>query len=427
MKLSRKLGTLLLGTALLAAATPLEMLLKPKEQEELGQEVREYYDAFEKGDGLAKAKSALAESLQKHNEKLSKKAKEDVDVLSSTEDLAAIFAFSREYPKRSAVGKVSDFSADTRIGFPVEYALLAPKSYKPGKGALPLVLIIPDEGDGRAKMARKQLDEDWMLGELRDGAVLAALTMPEDVSLWGKSGGGDKLGGLETVMFALRQICVDYEIDSDRVFLAGHGAGVAAAVDVANVFPFVFAGVIGRAGDLGDVAPTNFRNLPSYFAGGGSGVSRFAEAAGKLDYKNVTVKPAALLDDVWKWIQSTKRVANPTAISFAPTSQIGGCYWLSIDGFDPESEGKPEITAEIDREKNVIAITSKGIRSATLMFNDALVDLDREVLVICNGVDHKDTFKRNLSTALDQYFRSNDAGRIYTNYQFYDLTEEEGN
>ena len=42
-------------------------------------------------------------------------------------------------------------------------------------------------------------------------------------------------------------------------------------------------------------------------------------------------------------------------------------------------------------------------------------------------MDHKDKFKRNLSTALDQYFRSNDAGRIYTNFQLYDLPEDEGN
>lgn len=426
MKLTRKLGMLLLGTALLAAAAPLEMRLKPKEQESLGKDVRAYYEAVAESDGIADAKSELGEAFQKHNEKLSKKAKEDVDLLASTEDLAAIFGYSREYPKRSPVGKVVEFSAETFLGIPVEYSLMAPKKYKPGKGSLPLILIIPDEGEDRAESAREQIDIDWMLGELRDDVVIASLVMPADVGLWAQRG-GDSMGGLETIMFALRQIRADYDIDSNRIFLAGHGAGVAAAVEIGNIFPYVFAGIIGRSGDVGETSPTNFRNLPTYFAGGGSGVTKFEEAAGKLEYKNVTVKPDARLEDVWKWVQSTVRNANPASISFAPTTPVGGCYWLSIEGFDPEAEDKPEITAEIDREKNVIAITSKGIRTVTLMFNDELVDLDREVLVICNGVDHKDKFKRNLSTALDQYFRSNDAGRIYTNFQLYDLPEDEGN
>jgi len=425
MKTTQKLGALLLGTALLAAAAPIEMRLKPKDQENLGKEVRAYYDAYNKSDGIAKAKASLAEALAKQNKKLSKKAKEEVDLMASPEDLAAIFTASKEYPKRSPTGRITEFSPDTFFGEPVNYSLLAPKSYKASKGAMPLILIIPGESEKPKETQlspKAELEEEWMMGELRDGAIIAALEMPEDLSLW-SGAGGDQLGGLETVMFALRQIRQDYAIDADRIYLAGHGAGVAAAADIANVFPYIFAGVIGRAGDLGPTSPANFRNLPTLFAGGGSGVTAFADAAGTLGYDNVTVKPEARLEDVWKWVQATKRDSNPSAITFAPTTNIGGCYWLTADGFDPEAEDKPEILAEIDREKNAIVITSKGVLSVTLMLNDALVDLDKEVLVICNGVDHKDTFQRNLTTALEQFFNSNDPGRIYTTYQLYDLPE----
>jgi hypothetical protein len=429
MKLTRKLGALLFGTALLAAAAPLEMRLKAKDQQNLGKEVRSYYDAFKAKKDIAKAKVKLVDAIAKQNKKLSKKAKTDIDLLASPEDLQAIFAASQVFPKRSVGGKVVNFSADTFLGEPVKYSLVAPKGYKASKGALPLILIIPSESEDPGKTQKdpgKELDEEWMLGDLRGNAVLASLEMPADPGLWGRRG-GDQLGGLETVMFALRDIRSNYSIDADQIFLAGHGAGVGAAVEIANVFPYIFAGVIGRSGDLDKTAPTNFRDLPTLFAGGGSAVTAFEDAAKELGYENVNVKPDARLEDIWKWVQATRRDSNPSAISFAPTTNIGGCYWLTAEGFDPEADEKPELTAEIDREKNVIAITSKGISKVTLMLNDALVDLDKEVLVICNGVEHKDTFRRNLTTALEQFFNSNDAGRIYTAFQVYDLPEPKSN
>ena len=425
MKLTRKLGALLLGTALLAAAAPLEMYLKPKDQAKLGDSVRDYYDSVAAKKDIAKTRAALVEAIAKQNKKLSKKAKKEVDLLSSSEDLAAIFAAAKEYPKRSPSGRVTEFSKDTFLDEPVEYSLYAPKGYKASKGSLPLILIIPSDTDEPKKTQKdpdKELDEEWMLGDLRNNAVLAALQMPEDPSLWSVRG-MSKLGGIETVMFALREIRQEYSIDPDRIYLAGRGAGVAAAADIANEFPFIFAGVIGRSGDLGPVSPTNFRNLATFFAGGGSGVSTFAEEAGKLDYENVTVKPDARLEDVWAWVQKTVRVANPSAVTFAPVTNNGSSYWISCDGFDPDAEEKPEISAEIDREKNIVVVTSRGIATVTLSFNDALVDLDREVTVICNGVTHKDKFRRNLTQALDVFHRSNDYRRIYTASQVYDLPE----
>ncbi len=190
MKLTSKLGATLMGAALIAAASPLEVQLKEKDQEALGKEIRTYCDAYDKTEGVAEALRELGESIAKHNKKLSKKAKTDIDLLASPEDLAAMFALSKEYPKRSPSGKVNDFSADTFLGEPVQYELHAPKGYKASKGALPLILIVPDEGE----KPEEHLNEDWTLGDLRNNAVIAALVMPKDPSLWSKRG-GDVLGG----------------------------------------------------------------------------------------------------------------------------------------------------------------------------------------------------------------------------------------
>ena len=45
------------------------------------------------------------------------------------------------------------------------------------------------------------------------------------------------------------------------------------------------------------------------------------------------------------------------------------------------------------------------------------------VTVVCNGVEHKDTFGRNLSTALDQFYNSNDWSRVYTAFKVYDIPD----
>jgi hypothetical protein len=429
MKTHRKIAALFLGAALMAAAPPIEALLKSTDQEKLGKLVTEYYDALAKKEGIAEAKTDLAEEITKWDEKLSKKEKEEVALLASPEDVEAIFAFSKVYDKSQRTGRVTDVEAPTFLkdsngeSIPVKYSYHAPKAYKASKGSVPLILIIPDDKDEPARC----LDDQWLLSEIRNGAVIAAVQMPKDPSLWGVSGMG-QMGGLETVMFALRDLTKNFAIDGDRVYLSGHGPGVAAAVNIANVFPHIFAGVIGRSGDMGETSPTNFRNLPCLFAGGGSNVSTFEAKARELNYESVTVNADARAEDVWTWIEANPRNANPAKISFAPTSQMGtSSYWVTASGYDLDAEVKPEITVEVDKAANRVEITSTGISTVTLWFNDAIVDLDRDVTVVCNGEEYTDTFGRSLSTALDQFFRSNDASRVYTTGKVYDLPEIKGN
>lgn len=423
MKTHRKLAALILGAVLVAAAPPLDMVLKEKEREDVGELLQEYYKAYKEKEGLADAKADLADEIAKIEGKLNKKSDKKIELLSLTDDVRSIFAMAKEVDKRPKTGKVVDVSADTFLGKPVEYAVHAPKAYKPSKGSVPLILIIPEEGVEPARC----LDDQWLLSEIRNGAVIAAVKMPEDPSLWGTSS-RDPAGGLETVMFALRDLTQTYAIDSDRVYLAGHGQGVAAAMDIAAIFPYVFAGVIGRSGDMGETTPTNFGNLPCYFTGGGSNVSTFESKAREAGLESVTINAEGRAEDVWKWIEETTRNASPETISFAPTTLMGtSAYWLTVTGYDLETEVKPEITVKVDKATNTIDVQATGILSVTLYFNDAIVDLDREVTVVCNGESYTDTFERSLSVALDQFYRSNDPSRVYTAGKVYDIPEADGN
>ena len=414
MKPTRRLALLLATAALVAAAAPREMLLKERDHSSLGKKIGEYYEARAEAKGISEAKADLAEAIAKLEKKLEKK---DVDdFLALHEDVAASFAASKSFDARPKLGKVTDETYSAFGRFDIEYSYHAPKGYKSKDGPLPLVLIVPGEGEEPGR----HLDELWNLPDLRNGAILVALKMPDDPELWGVSGQGS-VGGVETVMFALRAVRETFFVDVDRTFLAGHGAGVAAAAEIAAIFPYIFAGVVGRQGDLNELSPTNFRNLPCFFAGGGGNVTAFAEAAAELDYEGIDVQPDASEADVAAFLLETTRAANPASITFAPTTPIGSCYWLTAEGYDPEED--PEITATIDREKNAIAITARGITTATLYLNDGLVDLGREVTVVCNGVEHKDSFGRNLEIALDQFYNSGDWSRIYTALKVYDLPE----
>ena len=255
---------LLLATAaLVAAAVPREMVLKERDHSSIGEKIGEYYEARAASKGISEAKSDLGEAIAKLDKKLAKK--DQGVLLGLPEDLAACFAASKTVEGRPKTGKVIEAEYDARGRYTIEYAYHAPKGYKAKDGAVPLVLCIPDEGEEPARY----LDEDWNLPDLRNGAVLVAIQMPDDLTTWGTTGGPSGPGGVESVMFALRSIRETFVVDVDRTFLAGTGAGASAAVDVAAMFPYLFAGVVGRQGDLAEgTSPKNFRNLPVLLAGG---------------------------------------------------------------------------------------------------------------------------------------------------------------
>ena len=73
------------------------------------------------------------------------------------------------------------------------------------------------------------------------------------------------------VLMALRDACKRFNIDSNRVFLAGHGSGGDAAFDIGNAHPDLFAGVIPITGQIQNLAIKIWRNgrqLPWYIVSG---------------------------------------------------------------------------------------------------------------------------------------------------------------
>jgi pimeloyl-ACP methyl ester carboxylesterase len=73
------------------------------------------------------------------------------------------------------------------------------------------------------------------------------------------------------VQMALRDARKRFNVDSNRVFLAGHGSGGDAAFDIGNAHPDLFAGVIPIAGQIQNLAVKIWRNgreIPWYIVSG---------------------------------------------------------------------------------------------------------------------------------------------------------------
>ena len=428
MRLNSKVSPLLALLVLASAAGQDELLLKDSDHRKLGKEIAGCIEAFSEGKGRIKAEEDLQEALDKWKKK---KPFKERDPLSAVNDLGACLWYANDYDRKKVTkGKVKTYSIETGppFDYEFEYCVWAPSSYKAKSGPYPLILCIPDAG----QRSFDHLTEDWALGEIRDEAIIAVISMPEDQDAWNQIGSSGSPGGLANLFTVFKEMTRNYAVDFDKVFIAGKGAGVSAALELAQFFPDRFAGVIGRTGDAGDASYANYRNLPVFFAGGGAKASAFAEAMESEGFAETVIQPDAGEQEVFSWIKATKRDANPKAVTLAPKLPFPNkAYWLEVPVAE-EVEGRV-ITAELDTSLNQITIEAKHVSSVTLYFNDILVDMDRPVTVICNGVKNEDLIPRSFSVMMRLiYSARNDAGRFYTASREYDIPqiaeedEEEG-
>lgn len=437
--LARALGWAM--AAPLLGALPLVLtqeVLKDKDHEKLGEGISDYFEAKRESDGISDARDDLRAALikigKKHAERKASEEEQLQAALSLSADLGKALYYSTDYSKtaRGVKGgkvEVKDFEFNR---LPFEYAVHAPKGYKPGNGPFPLLLCIPGlQGDGNQR-AQDHITEDWINSDLRSSAVIVAIQMPERsdpaerIAAWtaliNEDGTG---GGVAAILSVLRVIRENYAIDPERTYLSGRGPGALAAVEVAAMYPHVFAGVIARTGDIGTTAATNFRNLPTLLTGG-SNSTAFKDACVEAGHDNCMIKADLKEEDIVAWIGENARDSNPTGVSFGPVRPFSSkAYWLAV----PPGE-KPEgsrISAEVDRETNTITVESEKIDRVTLFFNDQIVDLGKPITITLNGEETQQIVPRDFAHALElAYIGTSDAGRFYVAERSFDIAVEAG-
>ena len=387
--------------------------LKDNDLKRLAKTFNDYIEASVAREGVLNAENEVEKALGKLGRKLRKAPVQDV--LASPLDLGRALWMSREYGnKRVKFGSIQDGEYDVTVpggDGPLKYAILAPADYDKGKKkSWPLVLCIPDVDENH----RETLLENWADGDLHKEVILVCPEMPEDVDKWGE------MPGVGTMLILFRAIYEDWAIDYNQVFLAGRGAGVDAALSIAGKFPELFAGVIGRAGDAKHATSENFSNLPTWFSGGGSGVTAWAEAIKAEGWENCTVDPSGREKEILGWLNDTHRNGVPAEVTLVPGRPFPTrAYWVEVPAGD---EDGGLVKARVERDSNTIHVEATLVPSVTLLFNDLLVDLSKPVKVVINGVEHTDLLPRSYRTCLKLIFRgTNDPGRIFVAMKTYSV------
>ncbi len=427
----------ILGIGVLLAALPLstqaslgapaadnEPVLQEREHKSLGELLSKWIAAH--SDPRTDRVEAQ-EDLREEFGKLEKRRTGDRPMLALTHDLGRVLWHAQGYAgQRVRPGMETVDTKATGFGSPLQYAISVPSAYKPRGGvSYPLLLILPDvETPGQPAGPSQFLTENFKDAALRDGALLVSVGMPKDPETWDQLGAPGAAGGVAAVLTVYSEVTRKYAVNFDRIYLVGHGAGVAAAMAIAEKFPDRFAGVIGRRGDAAELPAGNFRNLPTLFAGGGARASAFEEACKAAGHENVTVAPDADEADIWAWIEKHPRQANPQEVVLVPGAPFPNkAYWIEV----PASDGATPATvnAKVDRESNTITIDAQGVAEVTVYFNDVLVDLDRAIKVVCNGKEQpEEIIPRNFNTFLDLVFGGrNDPGKIHVARKRYDVSQ----
>lgn len=400
-----RLSLLLAGALSIPLVQDAEPFLKDSDLKKLAGALGDYIEASVAQEKVLEAESDVQEEMDKLAKKLRKAPV--ADILASPADLGRALWLSYGYDKaRVKGGAVEDreavqgpFTKDS----PLKYTMLAPAGYDKGKSkSWPLILCIPDEGE----TPQEHLLQNWESTDLRDQVILACPEMPANSSDW--------LGtpGVATALILFRTIYEEWAIDFDQVYLAGRGAGVEAALSIAGKFPERFAGVIGRAGDAGAADPGNFSNVATWFAGGGAGVTAWADKIKELGFENCTVTPDGREPEILSWMAGVRRPSAPEKVILVPGRPFPTrSYWIQVEAGDEEGA---RVEASVDRATNTITIEADVVPRVTVLFNDQLVDLSKPVKVVVNGVENEDQLPRSFRTCLNLIFRgTSDPGRVF--------------
>lgn len=404
--------------ALSALASSTDDALKPADIKKLGKDVADYFEAKDKSEGIDKAYQEIADAVDKAEKRLGGKS-----ALTLVEDWEQVFYQARLESLGNALkvrkGKPHEASAALPGGNESSFAVALPSSYNPKKGPYPLFLVLAPAGTEPLAL----LEEQWADADLLSESIVLAPKLPDDPAVWGEITTASGPGGVATIMSLYGQFLRQFPIDMDRVFLVGYGAGGATAARVAGLYPHLFAGLV-TVDPQGAIDPTNFKSLPTLVVGGTEDGKALLERIGELGYDNASARESATPADFQAWTAEHVRVPYPEEIVFAPlTAYTTSAHWISVDGVD--LEGGARVRARLDRTANAVVVDAEKVTLVRLFFNDRLVDMDRPVDVIVNGVSKKALIDRNKRLMLDLNYQLGDWGRVFTNRLPFDVPTEE--
>jgi predicted esterase len=261
------------------------------------------------------------------------------------------------------------------------------------------------------------------------------------------------------VLTALGELGSELSIDPDRIYLDGMSMGAGGAFRLAEHYPDRWAAIgprcnfpemrLNKDKTYQTLYPENYRHLPVYWVVGAkderipidlcrAGRDAIQAAGGELVYREFPEgghdwgleKDAAVLD----WYEHHRRTPYPEEVLFRNHEKIfPRAYWVEIlkrteahslvtvhmDMKNGESERRteyyPPALVRARRSGNTLTVTCEEVKELRLFLDDALVDLDKPVLIVVNGKKlHDAPVKRSVEVLLEEAHRRRDTSMTFT-------------
>jgi len=306
-----------------------------------------------------------------------------------------------------------------------------PEKYN-GKTPYPLVFRLHGSGGDADNYSQA-----WTSVPTADRFIAVSPTIPSADRI-----GWNQKGAAELLDLAYQHMLANYNIDTDRVYLAGYSAGGGGAFLYAQAWPHRVAAIFSRSrlwckfhkdwdgcmavlryvpgfyvvglGDKEDRVE-GFRRAEAFFKKRGYPAEfRFVENHGH-EYMPEFDREG------FPFLLKQRRIAPPKefhAFFFQYSDQsektralFATQYWLTAAKFDPRGTA---VTVRV--EGNTVRIEGKGLASGVLRLNDELVDLDQDVVVMLDDKEvHRGRVERSVRFLLDEFERVRDPKRLYWN------------
>ena len=195
------------------------------------------------------------------------------------------------------------------------------------------------------------------------------------------------------------------DVNPDRVYLTGYSAGGDGVYQLAPRMADQFASAAMMAGHPNETSPAGLRNLPFTIHVGEKDAGYRRNAVAQDWQKKLADLRAKDPDGYphhveihkgkghWmdrqdavalKWMAEFKRNRHPQRIVWKQDDVTHDrFYWLSVEPADVKARG--QIVAS--RDGQTINIETEDASGVTVLLNDDVVDLDKEVVILANGVE----------------------------------------
>lgn len=331
--------------------------------------------------------------------------------------------------------------AGSNEGPPVAYWVSLPYEYHPNHVYPVLIALHSERGSPQQELVGFWSGPEGRGGQSqRQGYIAIA---PEYIAKGSEKGYDYGAASHQMVLDSLRDARQRFNVDSDRVFLTGHGMGADAAWDMGLSHPHLFAGVIPISGAIDRYAKPyidNARELPLFAVNGALDrdlIARNVLLLQKMMDKNFDLiyceyrgcGPESFYAEIhmfFDWMSKLRRPAPPKEVTAKTLRESDNRFsWLEFSGVpdnikkvnwanDKQPPHPLTVTARIT-PGNTINVTARTTHQRLwLARGEGLIDFQKKLKVDVNGRNKfNDFIKPDVGVMLEHVRLTGDRQRLY--------------